>query len=48
MSIVNDLSMIPSTLTETLESKNYDYKSEQNHISVKLKLTKKYDFCHEG
>lgn len=35
---LNDLSTIPSTLKEILESKNKENKSEQNHISVKGKL----------
>ena len=43
-SVLNDLSTIPFTLTETLESKNYEYKPERKHISVKSKLNKKYEF----
>ena len=37
---INDLSTIPFTLTKTLESKDYEYKSEQQHISVKGKQKK--------
>lgn len=37
---LKDLSTISSALTETLESKNYVYKSQQKHISVKSKLDK--------
>ena len=35
---LNDLSTIPSTLKEILESKNKENKSEKNHVSVKGKL----------
>ena len=35
---LNDLSTIPSTLKEILESKNKESKSEKNHVSVKGKL----------
>ena len=41
---LNNLSRIPSTLTETLGSKNYEYKCEQKNISGKGKLTEKYEF----
>ena len=37
----NNLSTIPATLTRILENKNYEYKSEQKHISVKGKLKEK-------
>ena len=41
---LSDLSTIPATLTEILENKNYEYKSEQKHISVKGKLKEQYKF----
>ena len=43
-SSLNDLRTIPSILTEILENKNYEYKYEQKHISVKGKLEEKYKF----
>ena len=41
---LNDLNTIPATLTEILENKNYEYKSQQKHISVKGKLKGKCEF----
>lgn len=41
---LNDLRTIPSTLTETLQNKNYGYKSEQKNMSVKGKLKEKCEF----
>ena len=43
-SVLNDLSTITATLTEILENKNYEYKSEQKHISVKRKKKKNMNF----
>ena len=41
---LSDLRKIPSSLKEILESKNRDYKSELEHISVKVKLKEKTEF----
>ena len=41
----NDLRTIPATLTKVLENKNYEYKSEQKHISVKGKRKRNINFC---
>ena len=40
---LNDLIAIPAILTEILENNNYEYNSEQKHISVKVKLKENYE-----